>query len=94
MNETLTALSKWCNVNAMTINTDKTFYQIFTLSHKQPIINTETSNNHIVQTQDKRYLRMYLDGKLTWRNYVKKTVEKLNVLKKLQGPNGAVQDQY
>jgi hypothetical protein len=34
MNEALTALSNWYNEIAMTINTKKTFYQIFTLSHK------------------------------------------------------------
>jgi hypothetical protein len=35
MNEALTALGNWCNENAMTINTEKTFYQIFTLNHKK-----------------------------------------------------------
>jgi trans-2-enoyl-CoA reductase len=37
MNEALTALGNWCNVNAMTINTEKTFYQMLTLNHKNPM---------------------------------------------------------
>jgi hypothetical protein len=32
------------------------------------------NNNPVVRTQDAKYLRMYLDGKLTWRNHVEKTV--------------------
>jgi hypothetical protein len=35
MNEALTALDNWCNEDSMTINTEKTFYQIFTLNHKK-----------------------------------------------------------
>jgi hypothetical protein len=42
-----------------------------------------------MQTQGTRYLGMYVDGKLTWRTHIQKTVEKtrrkLNVLKSLAG---------
>jgi hypothetical protein len=73
----------------VTINIEKTFYQIFTLIHKQPTVNLKINNNPVVQTQDARYLAVYLDGKLTWRNHIKKTVgktkRKLNVLKRLAG---------
>jgi hypothetical protein len=34
-NEALTALGNWCNENAMTIITEKPFYQIFTMNHKK-----------------------------------------------------------
>jgi hypothetical protein len=53
MNEALTALSNWYNENTMTINTEKTFCQILTLSHKLPTINLKI-NNPVVQTQDAR----------------------------------------
>jgi hypothetical protein len=40
-----------------------------------------------VKTQEAKYLGMYLDGKLTWKNHVERTVEKtkkkLNVPKRL-----------
>jgi hypothetical protein len=35
MNEALTAPGNWCNENAITINTEKTFHQIFTLNNKK-----------------------------------------------------------
>jgi hypothetical protein len=73
----------------MPINTEKTFYQIFNLSHKLPTTNLKINNNPVVQRQDARYLEMYLDGKLAWRNHVLKTAEKakrkLNVLNRLAG---------
>jgi hypothetical protein len=77
MTEASTALCNWCNENAMTVNTEKTSYQIFTLSHKQPTPHLKISNTPVVQTQDARYLGLYLGGKLTWRNYIEKTIEKL-----------------
>jgi hypothetical protein len=77
MNEALTALGNWCNENAMTINTEKTFYQIFTLNHKIPIASLKINNKPVVETQEAKYLGMYLDGKLTLKNHVERTVEKL-----------------
>jgi hypothetical protein len=57
----------------MAVNIEKTFYQIFTLSHKQPTVNFKIYNNLVAEIQDARYLGMYLDGKL---NHAEKTVEK------------------
>jgi hypothetical protein len=89
MNEAMTAFGNWCNENAMTINTEKTFYQIFTLNHKKPTASLKINNKPVVETQEAKYLGMYLDGKLTWKNHVerrvKKTKKKLNVLKGLAG---------
>jgi hypothetical protein len=73
MNEALTVLSNGCYENALAINTEKTF---FILSHKQPRLRLKISKNPFVQTQDAKYLGVYLDGKLTWRSHVEKTVEK------------------
>jgi ribonuclease HI len=89
MHEALSTLSNWCKENAMTINTEKTFYQIFTLRHKQPTISLQINNKPVVKTHVAKYLGMYLDRKLTWRNHVQKTAEKfkekLSVLKRLAG---------
>jgi hypothetical protein len=85
----LTALGNLCNENAMTVNTEKTLYQIFTLNHKKPTSSLKINNKPVVQTQEAKYLGMYLDGKLTWENHVertvKKTKKKLNVMKRLAG---------
>jgi hypothetical protein len=67
MNEPLTTLGNWRNENAMTINTEKTFYQIFTLNHKKPTASLNINNNPVVQTQGAKYLGMYLDGKFIRR---------------------------
>jgi hypothetical protein len=76
MNEALTALDNWCNENAMKINTEKTFYQIFTRNHKKPTASLKINNKPVVETHEAKYLGMYLDGKLTWENHVERTVEK------------------
>jgi hypothetical protein len=76
MNEALTALGNWCNENAMIIDTEKTFYQIFTLNHKNPTASLKINNKLIVETQEVKYLEMYLDGKVTWKNHVERTVKK------------------
>jgi hypothetical protein len=76
MIEALTTLSNWCNENAMIVSTEKTFYQNFILNHKQPKISLKISNKPVIQTQDAKYLGMYLDGKLTRRNHLQKTDEK------------------
>jgi hypothetical protein len=89
MNEALTTLSNWCKENATTINTEKTVYQIFTLRHKQPTISLQINTKPVAQTHVTKYLGIYLDGRLMWRNHVPKTVdkfkEKLSVLKRLAG---------
>jgi hypothetical protein len=77
MNEAMTALGNWCDKNAMTIDTEKTFCQIFTLNHKKPTASLKINNKPVVQTQEAKYLGMYLDGKLTWKNHVERTVKKL-----------------
>jgi hypothetical protein len=59
MNVTMTALGNWCNENAMTINTEKTFYQIFTLNHKKPTASLKINNKPAVQTQEAKYLGMH-----------------------------------
>jgi hypothetical protein len=63
--------------NAMAINTQKTFYQIFTMSHKKPKITLKINNKPVVQTRDEIYSGMYVDGKLTWINHIQKTTEKI-----------------
>jgi hypothetical protein len=55
MNVALTALGNWCNESAMTINSDKTFYRIFTLNHKKPIAGLKINNKPVVETQEAKY---------------------------------------
>jgi hypothetical protein len=56
MNEALTARGNWCHENAMTTNTEKTFYQIFTMNHKKPTASLKMSNKPVVETQEAKYL--------------------------------------
>jgi hypothetical protein len=51
-------------------------YQIFTLNHKKPTASLKINNKPVVQTQEAKYLGMYLDGKFTWKNHVERTVKK------------------
>jgi hypothetical protein len=59
MSEVLITISNWCNENAKTVNTEKTFCQIFTLSHKTTQNKLKIDNRPVVQTQDAEYLGVY-----------------------------------
>ena len=87
MNDTLNILSQWAQENAMTVNTSKTYYQVFTLAHKTPKINLHLNNETIQPSSEPKYLGMYLDTKMTWKAHIEKTAEKarnrLNILKRL-----------
>jgi hypothetical protein len=76
-NEALTTLSTWCKKNAMTISTQKAFYQIFTVSHKEPTISQQITTKPFLQIHVAKYLGMYLDGKRTWRNHAEKNLKNL-----------------
>jgi hypothetical protein len=71
----------------MTINRRKTFYRTFTLRHYQPTIRLQINNKPFAKTHVEKYLGMYQDGKLTWRNHAEKTVgkskEQQSVMKRL-----------
>lgn len=87
MNKALDELSKWCEENLMTINPAKSYFQVFTLKHKDPQIQISLENTPIQETNEAKYLGIYLDKKLTWKTHAEKISEsaqkRLKLLKRL-----------
>ena len=89
MNDALRKLSSWCKENDMQVNTEKTNYQIFSLSHKTPTVSLTLDKVPITQTKAYKYLGITFDNKLTWKHHILTVTEKasrrLSILKRLAG---------
>ena len=90
-NEALTKLKHWSTANLMTVNTDKTNYQIFTLNHKEPAINLHYNGVPLCKTYETKYLGVTLDTKLTWQKHIANIStlanRRLSLLKRLARKN-------
>ncbi|GBM34280.1 hypothetical protein AVEN_253004-1 [Araneus ventricosus] len=82
-------LEKWCDKNQMTSNTDKTVYQLFTLSTKQHLTTVKYKIRDLSRQDCFRYICVALDNKLSWRRHADDNVEKgasrLSLLRRLSG---------
>ena len=75
MNKALEDLSIWCEENLMTINPEKSYFQVFTLKPKVPQIQISLKNTLRQETNEAKYLGIYLEKKLTWKTHTEKTSE-------------------
>ena len=87
MQEALNKLHKWCIENLMTINIEKTKYQIFSLGWKERNIDLHYNGIQIQKTDNSKYLGVVFDTKLSWNKHTEKVCEKttqrFNILKRL-----------
>ncbi|KAG8172420.1 hypothetical protein JTE90_008576 [Oedothorax gibbosus] len=60
----------------MSINSDKTVCQRFTLSTKKVQVSVNYNNQNLKQVYTFRYLGVFLDSKLSWKNYAEETAKK------------------
>ena len=89
LNPSIKHLCEWVENNNMTINTDKTMYQIFSLKHKISTPDIKINGKSINKSDCTTYLGISLDNKLNLnqhtKNIVMKTTKKMNILKRLSG---------
>ena len=67
----------WATEN-MEINTSKTVYQFFSMRHENINFDLKTNNQKLPKSESTKYLGVYMDNKLSWKNHVEHTVNKAN----------------
>lgn len=97
INEVLHNVSYWCNINKMVVNTEKTLYELFTLSTKPHSLRILFDDSELKRSYNAKYLGVILDHRLSWSCQIQSTAEKAqkrtNLLKRLTATKwGATQD--
>jgi len=62
----------------MEINASKTVYQFFSMRHKNINFDLKINNQTLPKSENTIYLGIYMDNKLSWKNHVEHTVNKVN----------------
>ena len=70
INLDLPRVSEWLKSNKLSLNTDKTFYQIYNMSREEVNIDILLSGKYITLTDKIKYLGMFIDNKLSWNEHI------------------------
>ena len=79
-NESLAKLFDWFTANKLTLNTDKTCYTVFSNAKKKPRVTLSLNGTEVLGVSVSKYLGIYLDENLNWKNHVSHIITKLNQL--------------
>ena len=73
MNNGLTKIIEWLNVNKLSLNVKETHYMIFSLSRNRIINDTDIKINGqmIARVACTKFLGVLIDEKLSWENHIK-----------------------
>ena len=63
----------WLCANRLTLNTVKTYYQIYSIKGIKPDINIQFNTHKIARSNTVRYLGVIFDEKLSWKPHIDKT---------------------
>ena len=85
----LEELESWCKNNLMNVNTTKTNFQLFSLRKTPVEIILHYGDTILQRTENAKYLGVYFDKKLTWKDHIeyltKKATNRFKLLKRLAG---------
>lgn len=89
LNEDLTNLATWFQLNKLTLNVGKTYSCEFRNQRPERLGNLYINNQLIERSNSVRYLGVHLDGQLTWKSHVAQLANKLSqtagVMNKIRG---------
>ena len=74
----LAHINKWLSVNKLHLNIGKTKYMIFSIKDKPPDQNLVIGNSQIERTKVQKFLGIYIDDKITFREHTNKISTKLS----------------
>ena len=70
LDEELPNLCKWLETNRLSLNTDKTYCQLYNNTTQNIILNVVLKGTSIQFVNQVKYLGMYIDNKLSWKYHV------------------------
>ena len=66
----LPLISKWFIINKLSLNTNKTFFQLYNVSERTINIKVKLNDNDIKHSDTVRYLGMFIDTNLKWKSHI------------------------
>ena len=78
VNAELAIINTWLISNKLFLNIDKTKYMIFSIKDKPPDLRLEIGNSLIQRTNVQKFLGIYIDDRLTFRDHVNKICAKMS----------------
>lgn len=78
LNATFGQISKWFQVNSLSLNISKTYFiQFLSKSSNYLDININDENNYISKVNDTKFLGLYINNTLSWKLHIDKILPKL-----------------
>ena len=72
MDSLLPKIVEWFNVNQLSLNTDKTYYQIYTNKKVEKAITLRIAGANVLQAKTVKYLGVFIDEDLRWNTHINK----------------------
>ena len=100
VNDELSSINKWLNVNKLCLNVDKTKYMLFSIKDKPPDMNLCIGSTLIGRTNVHKFLGVHIDDKITFSDHITKLCSKISrgigMLRRLKYsvPNDVIKQLY
>lgn len=77
INQVTPKICDWLCANRLTLNTSKTFYQIYSVINNMPNLTLHLNGAQISRSDSIKYLGVTIDENLKWKNHITKTCNTL-----------------